>query len=109
MTLDEALERSQDVIAAAQRMREAAEEADHVLRETDAEMLARFLLDALGEAQGCGMEPPEAFLFRSDGSPGVSFGEDTMSAREARIVAAGFLRAAEKAEQLAAEKAEETR
>lgn len=59
--------------------------------------IARGVLDLLGESQPCGMEQPDTFQF-SDGTPGVGIGEDTMSAVEARALAAMTLRAADKSE-----------
>jgi hypothetical protein len=61
--------------------------------------LARWIMENLAEAQPCGLEAPDVFLFR-DGTPGVSFGEDTCSASEARAFARMLLTAADQGEEL---------
>ena len=67
-----------------------------------AQELAIGVIDLLGESQPCGMEHAEPAVY-SDGRPGVCFGEDCLSAAEARAFAATILRAADTAEDTAKE------
>lgn len=67
----------------------------------DAMNLARWVMANLAEAQRCGMEAPDTFLFQ-DGGPGVAFGEESLSADEARAFARMLLAAADEAEGKAA-------
>lgn len=71
---------------------------DSALVGSEVRDMALAIIDLLGESQGCGMEPPDTFRY-SDGTPGIGVGEDTMSAREARVYAAMILRAADEAEE----------
>lgn len=80
MTLDEALELAKRIVP---------------IHGSDANALARYLIDALGEAAPCGW--PEITIDQAGHLHSDTFGE--MSPTEARAYAAMLLRAAEKAEE----------